>query len=153
MTFVRLLLLQLLLIGALQGSLQAQSVSFAPLSFKSLGSTPSMGAVTVEHKGFGLHYFYNYTEKVWTDGEVQSNTRSAFGLSYAPLRRDWVQAGAILFHRSFPVEKAVQFNFYFELGWMFGPVGVYYRHVSNGFGLLHDVNPGVDHILMRVQLR
>lgn len=99
-----------------------------------------------EYKFLGLHYFYNWDKSLYAlegTNEIISQT-SSFALSVTPLDLKYFRAGMIVFERRFPVTVASRVHFLLEASLPIGRFTVSYRHISNGFGLLNEINPGVD---------
>jgi hypothetical protein len=126
----------------------AQSVTYAPMSMKMWGTTPSMGSLSVEYKGFEAHYFAPFITSIY---EEKYKTQSSFAVSYK-YGTNWLKGGVMYAFSDFPIESGSRLNFIIELGYNFNRFGLYYRHISNGFGIQNRLNPGVDHFVIRVSL-
>lgn len=136
-----------------------QSVSFSPMSFNFWGRTPGMSSVAIEYKQFGLHYYYPFTPYYYV-GDIEHNapeipkTQSNIGISYAPIQVfNTVTAGAYIFAKKFPLSHMGQrVNFFVDIGFSVNRFRVSYHHISNGFGLVTEFNPGVDSIRLTIAL-
>lgn len=111
-----------------------------------------MSEFYAEYKFIGLHYFHNWDETRYAlngSDEIVRKT-SSFGLSVVPLDLKYFRAGLIGFQRRFPVTKASRVHFLLEASLPIRRFTISYRHVSNGFGLFNEINPGVDAFSVKV---
>lgn len=134
----------------------AQSISVAPTSFKAWGKTGYYSSISASYKNIGIHYFHPYKTLYWKNENYEGNgpeTTPAFAISYTPINvEDILRAGAIIFDRPFPIKIGSQINFKLSAGYSFGIVRVSYVHISNGFGIMNDVNPGMDMMQLSLNL-
>lgn len=105
-----------------------------------------------EYKFVGLHYFHNWDETryVLEDSDEIIRQTSSLALSVTPLDLTYFRAGMIVFERRFPVDIASRVQFLLEVSLPIRRFTISYRHVSNGFGLFNDINPGVDSFSVKV---
>ena len=128
-----------------------QSVSVSPVSMKAWGKTPSMSEIQAEYKGLAIHYFHSWRESPLLYEENIVNVQGSFGLSYSRSVR-FIHGGVMYTGSNFPIDKGTRINFMLGLHYDFGAFTIEYRHYSNGLGLLHDINPGVDFLSLRVSI-
>ena len=129
----------------------AQSVTMSPLSVNLWGKTPNMAHIGFEWKGIGLDYFHSWdTGNIIYEGEV-TTINTTLVTSYSQ-RIKFVRVGVMYAFNKFPLETGTNLNFIAGLYYDFGPISIEYNHYSNGFGLLHKINPGVDFIGVRFKL-
>jgi len=105
-----------------------------------------MSEFYAEYKFLGVHYFHNWDKTLYSlngSDKVISQT-SSFALSAIPLDLTYFRAGMILFERRFPVTVASRVHFLLEVSLPIRRFTISYRHISNGFGLINEINPGVD---------
>lgn len=111
-----------------------------------------MSEFYLEYKFLGAHYFHNWDDTRYalngTDEIVQQT--SSFALSVTPVDLTYFRAGMIVFERRFPVNIASHFQFLLELNLPIRRFTVSYRHISNGFGVVNEINPGVDSFSVKV---
>lgn len=129
-------------------SLSAQSISVSLPSFEFWGESKMISEVSVEYNDIGLHYFHSFTPK---KPYMTDNNQSALGLSYSPLEWKFAKLGIIATNKPFPTERSIQANFLLDFGFSISKVSLSYRHISNGFGLIHPINNGYDAITITVQ--
>ena len=162
----RLILISLLLLS----SAQAQSITIAPTSIHLWGKTPGMMEMAVSYKDIGVHYFHNHSPSVlayqsdqgvridhilpdMTGRYVIEQTRSNIAASYTPVKIGGIiRAGGMLFANQFPIRSGQRLNFFLDIGYNFDRFRISYSHLSNGFGLVNEINPGLDSIRIKVAL-
>ncbi|MEX2600876.1 MAG: hypothetical protein WD355_04465 [Balneolaceae bacterium] len=139
-------------------TIYSQSLSVSPTSFKGWGQTPGMSELSVSYKNVSIHYFYVYRTYYGYyrhRGELvyAGHSQSTFAISYLPVSiYDIVRAGVMLSEKNFPLENGAKLNFWLEGGVDIGRFRISYVHISNGFGILHELNPGMDTIRFTVNL-
>lgn len=129
-------------------SLSAQSISVSLPSFEFWGESKMISEVSVEYNDIGAHYFHSFTSY---KPYMMDNNQSAFGISYSPLEWKFARLGVIATNKPFPTEKSIQANFLLDFGFNISNIRFSYRHISNGFGLVHSVNNGYDAMTITVQ--
>ncbi|WP_234573063.1 hypothetical protein [Rhodohalobacter sp. 614A] len=130
----------------------SQSLGISPSSHKLWGETTGMTEFYAEYKFVGLHYFHNRDETRYTlegSDDVIRKT-SSFAFSITPVDLTYFRAGMIFFEQRFPVEVASRAQFLLEANLPIRRFTISYRHISNGFGLFNEVNPGVDSFSVKV---
>lgn len=136
----------------------SQSISISPTSFKGWGQTPGISELSVSYKNVSIHYFYAYRKYYGyyeQGGELEyaGHSQSTFAISYIPVNiYDVVRAGVMLTEKGFPLENGTKLNFWLEGGVDVNRFRLSYVHISNGFGILHTINPGMDLIRLTVNL-
>lgn len=102
----------------------------------------------------------------WQQGELklQKTGKDAgyyggvyIGLFWTPINFSYknfeLNAGAGVFNRKYPTNQGAYLNFTIELYYnITNHISIGYEHISNGFGLLHDLNPGVDNFSLKISL-
>lgn len=133
-------------------SARSQSIGISPSSHKFWGETTGMTEIYAEYKFVGLHYFHNWDETRYAldDSDEIVRKTSSLALSVIPLDLTYFRAGMIFFERRFPVDIASRTQFLLEASLPIRRFTISYRHVSNGFGLFNDINPGVDSFSVKV---
>ncbi|MCC5942257.1 MAG: hypothetical protein JJU37_12015 [Balneolaceae bacterium] len=129
----------------------AQSVSVAPYSFNFWGSIDQTSQFSAEYKMAGIHYFHTWDDEVYrtsTTGQFAKKT-SSFALSLLPVDFTYLRFGGIFFTNRFPITSGNRVHFYLELNLPIRRVDLSYRHISNGFNLFTEDNPGFDTIALR----
>ncbi|MCG2591060.1 hypothetical protein [Rhodohalobacter sulfatireducens] len=130
----------------------SQSIGISPVSHKLWGDTRDMSEFYLEYKFVGLHYFHNWDDTRYmrkgTDEIIEQT--SAFAISVIPLDLTYFRAGMIAFDRRFPVDVASRVQFLLEASIPIRRFTISYRHISNGFGLFNEINPGVDSFSVKV---
>lgn len=125
------------------------SWEIAPYSFKAWGMTTHSIMLTTNFGRIGGHYFFAMSrEGIEYKGDPAEFTDS-FAISYAIFDVDWAKVSVMGSHRPIPIRSASRVNFKVDLGIPFNTWGIYYTHISNGFGLLNGINPGVDFVSLR----
>ena len=130
----------------------SQSIGVAPASHSLWGETLGISEFYAEYKFLGVHYFHNWDDTKYTrDGsdEIIQQT-SAFALSVTPVDFKYFSAGMMLFNRRFPVDIASRVHFLLEASLPIRRFTISYRHISNGFGVFNEINPGVDSFSVKV---
>lgn len=130
----------------------SQSVGISPSSHKLWGDTRDMSEFYFEYKFVGVHYFHNWDDKRYTlDGSDRIiRQTSAFAFSITPLDLTYFRAGMILFDRRFPVDIGSRAQFLLEASLPIRRFTISYRHISNGFGMFNEINPGVDSFSVKI---
>jgi hypothetical protein len=127
-------------------SAKAQSLSVGQ-SVIFWGAIDKSVSVSTEYKRIGIHYFHNFDDRLYEhETGVEVKKTSSFAISALPLKISHFHFGGIAFMNRFPIENATHFNFLIEARFPIDRITLSYRHISNGFGLLHEVNPGIDFI-------
>lgn len=113
-----------------------------------------MTEMYAEYKFVGLHYFHNRedTRYILDDSDEIIDRTSSLALSITPLDLTYFRAGMIFFERRFPVDIASRAQFLLEASLPIHRFTISYRHISNGFGLFNEINPGIDTISVKVHL-
>jgi hypothetical protein len=130
----------------------SQSIGISPASHRFWGETVGMTEFYAEYKFLGVHYFHNRDERLYAlegSNEIISQT-SSFAFSVIPLDVKYFRAGMIMFERRFPVTVASRVHFLLEASLPIRRVTISYRHISNGFGIFNEINPGVDSFSVKV---
>ena len=141
------------------------SVGVAPYSFKFWGAVDGASSITVDYRmsfidlpGFmeppiiGAHYFYQWDKKIYNSaaaGPVTKTTTTAISLT--PLNLKYFHLGGIAATSRFPISKTPKVNFYLQAVLPVWRFELRYTHISNGFGLLYDLNPGFDTLSLHVR--
>lgn len=141
----------LLLFTLLPATALAQTVTVAPLSMQVWGKTPDVSMASVEWKGVGLHYIYSSRETAIYNSEPVDMYNGP-AVSYSRKIAGILQLGAIATPRPMPISSASYINAIVGLYYRFDWASIGYRHISNGFGLLHRTNPGMDHLILQIHL-
>ncbi len=130
----------------------SQSIGISPVSHKLWGETEDISEFYAEYKFVGLHYFHNWDDTRYAmDGSDQViMPTSAFAVSVLPVDLTYFRAGMILFDRRFPVDIASRVQFILEANLPIRRFTISYRHISNGFGMFNEINPGVDSFSVKV---
>lgn len=130
----------------------SQSVGISPVSHKLWGETEDISEFYAEYKFVGIHYFHNWDDTRYAmDGSDRViMPTSAFAVSVLPVDLTYFRAGMILFDRRFPVDIASRVQFILEANLPIRRFTISYRHISNGFGMFNEINPGVDSFSVKV---
>ncbi|MDZ7720667.1 MAG: hypothetical protein U5K72_17755 [Balneolaceae bacterium] len=131
---------------------RSQSIGISPASHKLWGETVGLTEFYVEYKFLGAHYFHNWDKTLYSlnGSDKIINQTSSLALSFTPLDLDYFRAGMMVFQRRFPVTVASRVHFLLEASIPIHRFTISYRHISNGFGLLNEINPGVDSFSVKV---
>lgn len=149
------LLIVLLLVGQVCFS---QSFNVAPYSMKLWGQTQDMGSIDAGYGMISVHYFFTYkdNERFYDGsprGELETSTVGKFiknqntlAISVKPLSfRNIARAGVMFSLNKFPSTNGSRLNFTLEVGKdITDNIRLSYRHISNGFGIQNNYNPGLD---------
>lgn len=141
---------------------QNLSVGVAPYSFKFWGTTTGTSSVYAEYEFSGIfgspivgaYYFHQWDKKgVYrlNDGRGIKKTQTV-GLAFTPINLRYIHAGIILTGKEFPMSQHVRRNFMISLVLPINRFEIKYIHISNGFGLLHDINLGLDTISLSIRI-
>ena len=154
----RLLLLTMLLpflsFGQLIGTNKdGLSLQYSPKSVKVWGKTENAARVSIQYDILELVYVRN-SDNIFNGKELPEEfaiNKDNFGIFVNPIHYEWkglrIQLGAGWFMKKLPDLSGANLTFQAELRYMFTRnFGVFYKHNSNGFGLLNDWNPGLDNI-------
>lgn len=131
---------------------QSIKVSPTPIALKSI---TTHSEIAFEYENIGIHFFYAlYPNDDWfiNPGKWDNvgYSKSTLGLSYVPINIfDIVSIGVIGTYHKFPVSKSTHLNFIVDIGINFNKYRLSLTHISNGFGVLHQVNPGFNSISFR----
>ncbi|MDR9366315.1 MAG: hypothetical protein RI575_13335 [Balneolaceae bacterium] len=132
---------------------RSQSIGVSPASHKFWGETVGITEFYAEYKFLGVHYFHNWDETLYfregTEEIIQQT--SAFALSVTPVDLTYFRAGLMLFDKRFPVDISSHVHFLLEVSLPIRRFTISYRHISNGFGVFNEINPGVDSFSVKVQ--
>lgn len=133
------------------------SVSVAPYSFKFWGQVTGTASVSVDYtipvKGkpvLGVHYFHKGAKKGYG---IIDRTTSTFGLSYLPLSYKIFSFGLIGTVNGFPTYHSSHVNFLAKINIPVGNATLSYSHISNGFGLQHGMNYGIDFVSVSYRIK
>lgn len=127
----------------------SQSISYSPVSFPAWGQVDGITEFSVEYYNTGIHLFVPY----YTSETFAGKTTENFGLSYTPINiKDIFKIGGIATLKEFPRSNVTNLNFLLDLGYENENVRIAYRHISNGFGLFHEHNPGYDTLTFTIKL-
>lgn len=147
--------------------LQAQdfTVGVAPYSFKFWGAVDGATALSADYKmsfielpGIldspvaGIHYFHQWDKTIYNSsiaGRVTKTTTAA--LSLTPVNLGYFRLGGIFSTHGFPVSRTPKSNFYLQAVLPLRRFEVRYTHISSGFGVLYDLNPGFDTVSLHVR--
>ncbi len=125
-----------------------QSVGVAPYSFSFWGSVDQTTQFSVEYEMVGIHYFHTWDDTVYRTietGQIVKKT-STFAISFLPVDYRYFRFGGALFSNQFPITNGSRLHFYLELALPIWRFEINYRHISNGFNLFTENNPGFDTI-------
>ena len=136
-------------------SLQAQSITFSPTSVPLWGTAPATGKITAEYRSFQAVYLYAF--KTMYDDRGGQYSGGFFALFWNPLviglNSFEVRGGAGYFFRRYATINGTHINFQFQTNYQITDrLGITYQHISNGFGLFNDINPGIDNIGIKFSL-
>ena len=128
-----------------------QSFGVAPYSFSFWGSIDQTTQFSAEYEMVGIHYFHTWDEEVYRTSDTGQFVKktSSFAVSVLPLDIRYLRFGGALFSNRFPITNANRLHFYLELNLPVWRFEISYRHISNGFNLFTENNPGFDTIGMR----
>lgn len=133
----------------------AQSIEISPSSMKLWGQIPSVAKVAAEYKDFEAIWLipYRHYEFVMpATGEHKGSSNDFnIGLFYKPVsvsKGDFSASGGVgAFFQRFPTGKGSIVNFTLEVEYRINKsFSVQYQHLSNGFGIQNDFNPGLDNL-------
>ena len=140
---------------------QDLSVGIAPASFSLWGTTTGTSSVYAEYEFSGIfgspivgaYYFHQWDKKgVYRLNDVRGIKKTqTVGLAFTPLNLRYVRAGMILTGKEFPMSHHVRRNFMISLVLPINRFEIKYIHISNGFGLFHDINVGLDTISLSIK--
>jgi len=141
---------------------QDLSIGIAPASFPLWGTTTGASSVYAEYEFSGIfgspivgaYYFHQWDKKgVYrlNDGRGIKKTQTV-GVAFTPINLRYIRAGMILTEKEFPMSQHVRRNFMISLVLPINRFEIKYIHISNGFGLLHDINLGLDTISLSIQI-
>lgn len=132
-------------------SAHSQTISVSPYSFALWGSIEGISEVSVEVQFVGFHYFYSWDNTEYRNilnKELVTKT-SSFAISIVPLRMKYFRLGGIFFDNKFPISNASKYNLLLEVQYPIGRFAVSYKHISNGFSLFNETNPGYDTLSLK----
>jgi len=140
---------------------QEFSVSVSPQSVKAWGIVEdavgfsAVFAIPVAGNPIvGVHYFHSRDSKndyiLASSGRLVRKT-STLAASILPINLNYVRVGGMYTARSFPVSESPKFSFVVQAAIPISFFEVRYTHMSNGFGILHDINPGIDFISFAIK--
>ena len=142
----------ILLLAFFPATVFSQSIGISPASHKFWGETEGISELYVEYTFLGAHYFHNWDDTRYslngTDQIVEQT--SSFALSVTPVDLTYFRAGMILFERRFPVNIGSRVHFLLEASLPIRRFTLSYRHISNGFGVFNEINPGLDSFSVKV---
>lgn len=124
----------------------SQNIGLSPSSHKLWGETEGISEFYVEYEFLGFHYFHSWDDRQYTlnDSDRVVRKTSAVAFSVMPVDVTYFRAGMIFFDRRFPVDIGSQAQFLLEASVPIRRFTLSYRHISNGFGLVNEINPGLD---------
>lgn len=145
-----------------------QTISVSPTSIPLWGQIRQTAKISIEYKDFelvGVHAFEDYYDTEMTPVQKSNGyvikrpgkyEGTYIGLFYTPLDYSYrgfeVDAGAGFWNRKFPTRHGVRFHFTLSLSYMItDDIGVGWSHMSNGFGVIDNLNPGLDHLSIKVR--
>lgn len=134
-------------------SVNAQTLSVSPWSFSLWGSIEGISEVSLEIDFVGFHYFHAWDKQVYRNilnDELVTKT-SSFAISVVPLRLKYLRLGAIFFDHKFPISNASKYNLLLEIQYPFHRFILSYKHISNGFSVFNETNPGYDTLSLKVR--
>lgn len=155
-----------LIILALSEMGKSQTVSFSPTSVPLWGQIEHTAKASVEYKGFELvavkamktmydHYgTHDMYSNISSQGELFNRPGEYsgyyFGLFYSPLAVEYgnlsANGGVGLWNRKFPTKNGENIHFKVSVAYQVHEhFSVEYEHLSNGFGVINRLNPGIDH--------
>lgn len=125
---------------------QSQSFGVSPVSHKLWGETVGMSEFYVEYSFFGIHYFHNRDENLYglVDSDEVVRKTSSIAFSVVPIDFTYFRSGVIFFDRRFPVTHGSKVQILLEASLPVRRFTLSYRHISNGFGVFNEINPGID---------
>ena len=122
-------------------------------SVKFWGRTVETAEIYYQVDRFSLHYFHNYsTDSYINEIGLQDHLNSTFAISARAIHKKHLSLGLIATNKPFPTNLSTYLNFIAELKLPFNRFEISYRHISNGFGLIHPVNHGYDSFSLRIKL-
>lgn len=137
------------------------SVSFAPTSFALWGTTTGGSNISAEYRIsgvfgspiIGINYFHQRDKQglYELNGVEGIQKTQTVGVSIIPLNFKYVQGGMVFTGKEFPMTYHVKRNFILRLVVPVNRFEIRYSHISNGFGLFHDINVGYDAISVAVR--
>ncbi len=130
----------------------AQSLGVSPYSFKAIGGVQATSEIFFQYEWIGIHYFYAWDkEKFITEEELMITQKSSSpALSVSPFQFTYFSAGMIYFKDKFPVTIGNRLHFMLSLSLPLDRFTISYKHISNGFGLIYEMNPGLDTISIQI---
>lgn len=173
---INLLMMALLAAGASRCAAQVQvsffdftgplEGTFSPWSVKVWGKAPAMQKLTLRWGSLELVYLHTFktlyhVDRVYhlygTDvAETSEYHGSYVALFVMPVQLDAgrfrASAGAgWFFFKRFATGSGQHLNFTIQLSYMLTDrLGLMYSHISDGFGILNEFNPGVDNFSIKV---
>lgn len=149
---------------------KSQSVSFSPTSVPLWGQIPSTAKASVEYKDFEIiavkamqtMYDYHGTPDMYSNINSKGSIFDRpgkysgyyFGLFYSPLSVEYgnlsANGGVGLWNRRFPTKNGEHIHFKLSASYkIHDNFSVEYEHLSNGFGIINQLNPGIDHFSIK----
>ncbi len=127
---------------------RCQSLGVSPYSFKAIGGVQATSELYFQYEWVGVHYFHAWDNEKFITEEDQIITQksSSLALSVSPLQNTHFNAGVIYFKNKFPVTVGNRLHFMLSLSLPLDRITISYKHISNGFGLIYEMNPGLDTI-------
>ena len=136
-------------------SVRAQHISIAPTSIPIWGKAPQTMKITASYRYVQAVWLYAF--KTMYDDRGGQYSGGFFALFWNPLviglNSFEVRGGAGYFFRRYPTINGTHINFQFQTSYKITDhLGITYQHISNGFGLFNDINPGIDNIGIQFSL-
>lgn len=150
---IKNLLIAILMIAPLKG--YGQRLQISPTSVPLWGASPQVAKISLSYRSVELVYLYGF--KTMYDDYSAVFGGEYFGIFWYPLSieqgRLKLSGEAGYFFRKYPTINGTHLNFSVKLLFKITEyLGIQYSHISNGFGVLNPINPGVDNIGLVVEL-
>jgi|SRR5699024_557101 len=132
-----------------------QRLQVSPMSMHLWGHSPQVAKVSLAYRSVEAVYLYGF--KTMYDHQGAAFGGGYAGLFWYPLafEKDRFKAsgGIGYFSRKYPTINGTHINFSLRLAYRISKkLSIQYSHISNGFGLLNGLNPGVDNIGLVIAL-
>jgi len=114
------------------------------------GKTVETAEISYQYDRFSVHYFHDYKSSLYQKEfrSYKSIDTSTFAIAARVINSRNLSLGGIASINKFPTLESTNLNFLLELKIPLSNVVISYRHISNGFGLIHGHNQGYDSIVI-----
>ena len=117
------------------------------------GKTVETAEISYQVDRYSVHYFHNYSPDSYINEiGLQDYLNSTFAISARAIHKKHLSLGLIATNKPFPTNLSTYLNLLLEIKIPLNRLELSYRHISNGFGLIHPVNHGYDSISLRIKL-